>query len=98
MDRLVGKTPALEADDVEAGESRAVAERKAKRDEVVLDASETAAERVGADANELVNGGAAAQNGEIADLAMARQHHVVGQNNALANAAIMRDVGVGQEH
>ena len=64
----------------------------------MLDASETADESVGADANELVNGGAAAQNGEIADLAMASQHHVVGENNTLANAAIMRDVGVGQEH
>src|SRR5271156_4625801 len=64
----------------------------------MLYASETADERVGADANELVSGGAAAQNGEIADLAMAGEHHVVGQNNALADAAIMRDVGVGQEH
>src|ERR1700733_4902664 len=98
MDRLVGKAPTLEADDIEAGEARAVAERKAKGDEVVLHASKTPHERVGANANELVNGGPAAQNGEIADLAMASQHHVVGQNNALANAAIMRDVGVGQEN
>ena len=98
MDRLVRETPALQADDIEAGEPGAIAERKAKGNEVMLDASKTADKRVGADANELMSGGAAAQNGEIADLAMAGQHHVVGQNNALANAAIMRDVGVGQEH
>ena len=64
----------------------------------MLDAGETADECVGADANELVSGGAAAQNGEITDVAMAGQHDVVGQNNALANATIMRDMGVGQEH
>src|ERR1700685_4363896 len=98
MDRLVGNTPELEGDDVDAGEPGAVAERKAEGDEVMLDASETADEGMGADANKLVNGGAPAQNGEIADLAMASQHHIVGQNNALANAAIMRDVGVGQEY
>jgi hypothetical protein len=98
MDRLVGEAPALQADDIEAGEPGAVAERKAKGDEVMLDASETADEGVGPNPYELVNGGAAAQNGEIADLAMASQHHVVGQNNALADATIMRDVGVGQEY
>ena len=29
---------------------------------------------------------------------MAGQHHIVGENDALANAAIMRNVGVGEEH
>ena len=89
---------ALQADDIEAGERGAIAERKPKGNEVVLDAGETADEGVRADANELMRGGAAAQNGEIADLAMAGQHHVVGQDDALADAAIMRDMGVGQEH
>ena len=98
VDRLVREAAALQADDIEPGEAGAVAERKAKGNEVMLDAGETADERVGADANELMHGGAAAQNGEIADLAMAGQHHVVGENDALADAAIMRDVGVGQEH
>jgi hypothetical protein len=63
VDRLVRETPALEADDIEAGEPSAVAERKAKGDQVVLDARKAADERVGPDANELVRGGAAALNG-----------------------------------
>ena len=67
------KAPALEADDVEAGEPGAIAERKAKRDQVMLDAGETADERVGSNADELMRGGAAADIGEIADLAMARR-------------------------
>ena len=88
----------LQADDIEAGERGAVAERDAEGDDVVLDAREAADEGVGADADELMRGGAAAENGEIADLAMAGQHHVVGEDDALADAAIMRDMGVGEEH
>ena len=92
------EAPALQADDIEASERGAIAERKAERDEVVLDARQPADERMRADANELMRGGAAAENGEIADLAMPGQHHVVGQDDALADAAIMRHMGVGQKH
>ena len=60
MNRFMRKTPPLQADNIEASESGAIAERKAERDEVVLDAGETAHERVGADANELMHSGAPA--------------------------------------
>ena len=89
---------ALQANDIETSEPCTVAERKPKGNQVVLDSGETADERMGSDTNELMRRGAAAQNGEITDIAVAGQHHVVGQNNALANAAIMRNVGVGQEY
>ena len=67
------EAPALEANDVEAGERGAIAERNSERDEVMLDPGKTADEGVSANANELVDGDAAAQIGEIADLAMARR-------------------------
>src|SRR5271163_4811318 len=50
-----------------------------------------------ADADELMHGRAAAQNRKIADLDMAAQHHIVGQDDALAEAAIVRDMRIGEE-
>ena len=44
-----------------------------------------------------MDAGPAADDGEIADLAMAREHHVVGEHDVAAHPAIMRDVGIGQE-
>src|ERR1700751_409833 len=98
MDRLVGKTSALQADNMEAGEPGAVAERDPKWNQVMLDAGETTDERMGANADELVRRSTPADIGEITDLAMPAQHHIVGENDALADAAIMPDMGVGQEH
>jgi hypothetical protein len=63
----------------------------------MLDAGETADERMGANTDELMRRGAPADIGEIADLAMPAQHHIVGENNALADSAIMSDMGVGEE-
>ena len=48
--------------------------------------AKSADEGVRADANELMRGRAAAQYREIADLAMARQHDVVRQNDVVADA------------
>ena len=54
VDRLVREAAALQADDIEAGERGAIAERHAEGNEVVLDAGQAADERMGADAHELV--------------------------------------------
>ena len=51
-----------------------------------------------ADANELVRRRAAADDGEVADLHMACEHHVVGQDDALADPAVVGDMRVGQKH
>ena len=71
VDRLVREAAPLQADEIEAGERGAVAERDAERDDVVLDPREAADEGVRADADELMRRRAAAENREIADLAMA---------------------------
>ena len=97
VDRLVREAPALEADDIEAGQGRAIAKREAKGNDVMLDAREAADERVSADANELMRRSAPADIGEIADLAMPRQHDIIGQNDPLADPAIMPDMRVGQK-
>ncbi len=73
-------------------------ERNAEGDEVVLDAGEAADESMRADANELMRRRAAANDGEVADLAMAREHHIVGQDDALAEPAVMSDMRIGEEH
>ena len=92
------KAAPLEADDIEPGERGAVAERHAERNEVVLDAGEAADKGVRADADELMRRRSAAHDREVADLAMAREHHVVGQDDALAETAVVGDMGVGEEH
>ena len=60
VDRLMRKAAALQADEIEAGERGAVAERDAERNEVVLDAGKSADEGMRADAHELMRGRAAA--------------------------------------
>ena len=49
------------------------------------------------DAHELVHAGAAAEDGEVADRAMPGQHHVVGENDAVAHPAVVRHMAVDQE-
>ena len=89
MDRFVRKPAPLEADEIESGERGAVAQRHAERDEVMLEPGEAADEGVRADADELVRRRAAADDGEIADLHVAGEHHVVGQDDALADSAVV---------
>ena len=64
----------------------------------MLDAGEAADESMRADANELMRRRAAANVGEVADLNMARQHHIVGQDDALPEPAVMTDMRVGEEN
>ena len=93
----MGEAATLEADEIEPGERGAIAERDAEGDDVVLDAGQSADEGVRADAHELMRRRAAAQNREIADLAMAGQHDVVGEDDVVADAAIVRDMRVGEK-
>ena len=92
------KAAPLEADDIETGERGAVAERHAVGDDIVLDPGEAADEGVRADPDELMRRRPAAEDRRVADLAMARQHHVVGEDDVVAELAIMRDMGIGEEH
>ena len=94
---LAGKTAPRQADDVEARQMRPVAERHPVGNQIVLQARHAAEEGVRADARELDDGRAAADDGEIADRAMARQHDVVGEDHVVADAAVVPDVGVGEE-
>ena len=63
----------------------------------MLDAGETADKRVGSNADELMRR-RRRREWRNRRSGNAGQHHIIGQNDALADAAIMRDVGVGQEH
>src|SRR6516164_1876949 len=89
VDRLMRKAAPLEADDIEPRQCRAIAERHAEGDEIVLDASEAADKSVRANPDELMRRGSPAHDGEVTDLAMACQHHVVRQDDALAEAAVV---------
>ena len=53
--------------------------------------------RTMADADELVHARPAAENGEVADADMARQHHVVGEDDVVADLAVVPHMAVGQE-
>ena len=87
----------LQADDVEAREIGAIAERHAVGDQIVLEARHAADEGVMADAGVLNDGCAAADDREIADVAMAREHDVVGKDHPIADVAIVADVAVREE-
>ena len=50
-----------------------------------------------ADAGELVGRRPAAQDREVANLAMTGDHHVVGEDDVVADAAVVRDMGVGEQ-
>ena len=87
----------LQADDVETRKIGAIAERHAVGNEIVLEPRHAANERVRADPRELDDRRAAADDRVVADGAMARKHDVVGEDDAVADAAIVADVAVGEE-
>src|SRR6185312_4925741 len=67
LDLLAREAAALHADDVEAGEPRPVAHHRAVGDDVALDAGHAADHCVLADADELMHGAEAAEDGIVAD-------------------------------
>ena len=97
VDRLARKAVARQADDVEAAEAGAVADRRAERDDVVLHARHAAHEAVLADAHELMHGGEAAEDDVVADAAMAGERRVVHQRDVVAEHAVMRDMRADEE-
>ena len=97
MDLLARKTAPLQADEIEAGEIGAVARRHAKGNDIFAHRREALDDRLRADADKLVNAAAAAENGVIAYLAMAGEHDVIGEDNVVADLAVMRHMRVGEE-
>ena len=79
------------------GKSGTVAERHAVGDYIVLHPGQAADEGMMPDAHELVHAGASAKDGKVADRAMPGQHHVVGENDAVAHPAVVRHMAVDQE-
>ena len=77
MDIGARKATALQADDVEARQVGAIAERHAVRNEIVLEPRHAADESVRPDARKLNDRRAAADDGVVADGAMSGKHDVV---------------------
>src|SRR5690606_899649 len=97
MDLLARHAGALHADYVEPAQSGAVANRHAERDHVSGKTAAAADEGMMADAHELVHGGQTADIGVIANLAMAGERRLVGHDDAIADDAVMGDMGIGHE-
>ena len=92
MDLVTRETPALQADQVEPGQARAVAHHQSIGDDVALDAGHAANHRVLPDADILVHGGQAAEDGVVPDMDMPAQRGVVDQRHLRAELAVMRHV------
>src|SRR5436305_6898798 len=106
-DRLVGsaqrihrrpvETAALEADDVEAAEAGALADRRGERDHIGGHAGEPADEGVGTDPAMLLDRGKPAEDRVLADLAMAAERRMVDHQNIVGDDAIMRHMGADHQ-
>ncbi len=92
VDRLAREAAARQPDDVQAAELGAVADRRAERDHVVLDARHAADETALADAHILVHCRQAAEDGVVVDAAMAAERRVVDEDDVVADLAVMGDM------
>ena len=90
MDFRARKAASLEADKVQTDQPRAIAHGGTIGDHIRLNPAHAAKYRLAADAHELMNGRAAADKNRIGDFHMPTQHDVIGENNAIRQAAIMR--------
>src|SRR5690606_6701767 len=88
---------ALHAYDVEPAQPRVVARYYAVGDDVASDGGAPADKGVVADAGHLVDGGKTADYDIVADLDMAAERRDIGHGDVVANDAVMRDVGIGEE-
>src|SRR5512134_2957415 len=93
MDFIAGKVPALEPNDVEAIQARAVADDTAERNNVVFDARHPTDHGMAANARELVSCGQPADNGPVTDLDVAAKSRTIHQDDMIANKAVMSDMG-----
>jgi hypothetical protein len=82
----------LQADNIEAGQTRPIANRHTVRNEVVHERRHATKERVRANTRKLNHPCPTSKNGKVADDAMASQHHVVGKDDIVADLAIVTDV------
>lgn len=97
LDVVLGKAPALQADEVEPAGRGGVAVDDHERWNVLNHLGTAADDRVAADSAELVNGGEAGNDGMIFDFDVAAESAVVGENDVIAHLAVVRDVRVAQE-
>ena len=97
MDRLSGEAAAPEANDIEACKARTVAERHGVGNDVIFDPAKSPDESMIADPHELMYGRTATHDDVIADARMARQHHVIGENNVIADLTVVRDMGMARK-
>ncbi len=65
--------------------------------DVIGHGGQTADEGLTTDTGELVHGAAAAEDGLVTDVNMASQHDIVGQDDVIAENAVMGDMRIGQE-
>ena len=86
------KAAPLEPDKIQADQPRAIAHRRPIRDHIRLNAAHAAKYRLAADAHKLMNGRAATDKNRIGDFHMPTQHDVIGQDHAIRQVAIMRDM------
>src|SRR5690606_8444285 len=88
---------ALEASNVEPGQTRPVAHHRAVRDDVMLDAGHAADHRMATDADELVHSGKAAEHRIIADHDVPAQGRVVRHDDVVADLTVVRNVNADHE-
>src|SRR5579875_3423289 len=88
LDLFAREAAALHANDVEAGEPRAIAQDRAVGNDVALDAGDPADHRILADAHELMDGAEPAEDRVVADFHMAGKGRVVGHDHFVADLAV----------
>ncbi len=91
------KAPALQPDDVQSGQSRAVADHHAIGNDVALNAGDAADHRMRADTHELMYRRQSAEERIVADGNVAAKRRVVGHDDVITELAVVRDVGARHE-
>ncbi len=97
LDFVAREAAALQPDDVEAGEPRAVADHRAVGNHVALHAGDAADHGMLADPHKLMHRREAAEQGKVLDHDMASQRRVVGHDHMVADDAVMGDMDAHPE-
>ena len=85
------------ADDVQPAQQTRVAVEHAIGNKIVGDCREPADKGMTADTGKLVNSRAATENGAVSNRHMACKHDIVGEDDIVAEAAVMRHMRIGKE-
>lgn len=91
------KSASTQANEVEAEEMGAVAAGERERNDVALDAGQTADKSAGANPHKLMHGGSAADHAGVINLDMTAKQHLIGQDHAITETTIMRDMRAGEK-